>query len=77
MLTDDDSKKFLSVIKCGKIKYENGSVKCVEYEVVCQIRLRSYALVEQEVVYKWSVWKRFSEWVALHKVNSNFHHADT
>jgi hypothetical protein len=36
----------------------------VEYEIVCQLRLAS-TQVEKEKVFKWSVWKRFSDFEQL------------
>ena len=74
MPLDRSDGKFLSIVRIGRLKCETGSTKCVEYEIVCQIRLRSCALVEQDVVHKWSVWKRFSEFVALHEVRLNLVH---
>ena len=44
---------------------ESGGSKYGEYELACQLRVASMR-VQKEIVYKWSVWKRFSEFENLH-----------
>jgi len=43
-----------------------GDIKTVEYEVASQLRLASGRL-NKNAVYKWSVWKRYSDFATLHK----------
>lgn len=66
----DTNKNFLSVIRRTRINGSpgNGTARFVEYEIACQIRLLAGTLVEKEIVYKWCVWKRFSQFLLLHKV---------
>ena len=70
----DANKNFLSVIRRSRINGSpgNGTAPFVEYEIACQIRLLAGTLVEKEIVYKWSVWKRFSQFLLLHKVSVFF-----
>lgn len=42
------------------------SKKFVEYELSCQYRVITDQ-VNKEIVYKWSVWKRYSQFLELHK----------
>lgn len=44
----------------------NGSKKFVQYEISCQYRVITDQ-VNKEIVYKWSVWKRYSQFQELHK----------
>ena len=66
----DTNRNFLSVIRRTRINGSpgNGSARFVEYEISCQIRLLAGTLVEKVIVYKWSVWRRFSQFLLLHKV---------
>eukprot|EP00604_Paraphysomonas_vestita_P002303 CAMPEP_0174817962 /NCGR_PEP_ID=MMETSP1107-20130205/543_1 /TAXON_ID=36770 /ORGANISM="Paraphysomonas vestita, Strain GFlagA" /LENGTH=413 /DNA_ID=CAMNT_0016029181 /DNA_START=39 /DNA_END=1280 /DNA_ORIENTATION=+ len=54
---------FLSVIRRSRVNNFTSS-KFVEYEIVCQLRLAS-TQVEKEKVFKWSVWKRYSDFEQL------------
>lgn len=54
---------FLSIIRRSRINNFT-SAKFVEYEIVCQLRLAS-TQIEKEKVFKWSVWKRFSDFEQL------------
>ena len=69
----DAKNNFLSAIKQSRIS-ESGGKKYVDYEIACQYRLVGFK-VQTEVVYQWSVWKRYSEFEAMHsaikKVNTN------
>jgi hypothetical protein len=63
--TPQDAKNsFLSTVKRSRISEEK-SKKFVEYEIACQYRLVGFK-VQTEVVYQWSVWKRYSEFEQLH-----------
>jgi hypothetical protein len=66
----ESNRNFLSIIRRARVSQspENKSILFTEYEIVCQMRLLADTLAEKEIVYKWSVWKRFSEFVILHKV---------
>jgi hypothetical protein len=60
----ENKSPFLSIIRRSRINNFTAS-KFVEYEIVCQLRLAS-TQVEKEKVFKWSVWKRFSDFEQLH-----------
>jgi hypothetical protein len=60
----DNKNSFLSAVKRTRLS-EEGSKKFTEYEIACQYRLVGLK-VQTEVVYQWSVWKRYSEFEALH-----------
>jgi hypothetical protein len=70
----ESNRNFLSIIRRARVSHcpENKSTFFTEYEIVCQMRLLADTLAEKEIVYKWSVWKRFSEFVILHKVSPFF-----
>ena len=70
LVMKDTNKNFLSVIRRTRINGSpgNGTARFVEYEIACQIRLLAGTLVEKEIIYKWTVWKRFSQFLLLHKV---------
>jgi hypothetical protein len=61
----ETNKSFLSVVKKARIA-ENGEARYVDYEIVCQFRVVSLH-VQKEVIHRWSVWKRYSEFEALHR----------
>lgn len=53
--------KFLSVIKQARVTQSPSSrTRYAEYEIMCQMRTVGMG-IEKEKVFKWSVWKRFSE----------------
>lgn len=56
---------FLSIIRKSKIN-QYGTTKYVEFEIANQFKLPS-TKVEKEKIYKWSVWKRYSEFEKLHE----------
>ena len=60
---------FLSVVRRARVSTDSGAgaSKFGEYEVACQLRVASMR-VQKEIVYKWSVWKRYSEFETLHNV---------
>lgn len=60
----DVKNSFLSAVKQSRIS-EHGGKKYTEYEISCQYRLVG-TKVQTEVVYQWSVWKRYSEFEVLH-----------
>lgn len=45
---------------------EDSGRKFVEYEIACQLRMAA-TKVQKELVYQWSMWKRYSEFAALHQ----------
>lgn len=59
--TMSSKNKFLSVIKQARVRQAEGSrSRFAEFEILCQ--MRSVGLgIEKEKVYKWSVWRRYSE----------------
>jgi len=58
---------FISIIRRARVNQDQGpSKRHVEYEIACQMRAGGRR-VEKEIVYKWSVWKRYSEFEQLHK----------
>lgn len=59
----ESKNQFLSVIRRSRINNFT-SAKFVEYEVVCQLRLSS-GQIEKDKVFKWCVWKRYSEFEQL------------
>lgn len=60
----DSKNNFLSTIRRNRLGEEAGK-KYVEYEVACQMRIAA-SKVQKDVIYQWSVWKRYSEFVTLH-----------
>ena len=54
---------FLSIIKRSRVN-NFASSKYGEYEIMCQLRLASLT-VGKEKTFKWSVWKRFSDFEQL------------
>lgn len=45
---------------------EDSGRKFVEYEIACQLRMAA-TKVQKELVYQWSMWKRYSEFAALNQ----------
>ena len=45
---------------------ETNSKKHTEYEIASQFRVTS-GKVQKEIVYQWSVWKRYSDFEKLHQ----------
>ena len=66
MFHTDQKNNFLSIVRRARIIDEHTKPKFVQYEVACQMRVVSMKL-QKEIVYKWSVWKRFTEFSALHE----------
>ena len=61
-----DKNNFLSIIRRCRVGEDSSSTsKFGEYEVACQFRVTSMR-VQKEIVYKWSVWRRFSDFEKLH-----------
>lgn len=58
---------FLSAVKQVRLSEDLFRKKYTEYEIACQYRLVGIK-VKTEVVYQWSVWKRYSEFEALHSL---------
>jgi len=63
-LVHDQRNNFMSIIRRTRVQ-QDGSKKFVEYEIACQLRVVSMR-VQKEIVYKWSVWKRYTEFDTLH-----------
>lgn len=63
-MPQDGKNSFLSAVKRSRFSDSAGK-KYVEYEIACQYRLVGHK-VQTEVVYQWSVWKRYSEFENLH-----------
>ena len=64
---------FLSIIRRVKVTAtEGGSVskKFAEYEIACQMSFSADTLFEKDILLKWSVWKRFSEFKLFDKVDT-------
>ncbi|RYG70289.1 hypothetical protein EON64_00540, partial [archaeon] len=61
----DSKSSFLSTVKRTRLSDINGR-KVAEYEIACQLRMASEK-VQKEVVFQWSVWKRFSAFERLHR----------
>jgi hypothetical protein len=55
----------LSALKSTRVGGAASGKKHTEYEISCQYHLVG-TKVQTEVVYKWSVWKRYSEFDELH-----------
>ena len=60
----DTKNNFLSAIKSTRYSEKDGK-KFVEYEVSSMLRVAGVK-VQQDDVYQWSVWKRYSEFESLH-----------
>ncbi len=65
-----DDPPFTSFISRYRINGE-GQDKVVEYEIACQLRTISERLHTQQV-YKWAIWKRYSDFVTVHKELTKF-----
>ena len=63
--SDGGGHSFLSVIKRYKFGEDNNSKKYVEYEIASQLRIAGLR-VQKDIVFKWSSWKRFSDFEKLH-----------
>ena len=66
LFNTDQKNNFLSIVRRARVVDELKSRKFVQYEVACQMRVVSMKL-QKEIVYKWSVWKRYTEFAALHE----------
>lgn len=60
----DSKSNFLSTIKRTRFSEEGGK-QFVEYEIACQMRIAA-TKVQKDLIYQWSVWKRYSEFSSLH-----------
>lgn len=60
-----DRSNFLTSIRRYRVSEDESGRKFVEYEVACQFRAAG-ARVQKDIVYKWIVWKRYSEFEKLH-----------
>jgi hypothetical protein len=61
----DTKNSFMSTIKRTRISETRGR-KFIEYEISCQMRVVGNK-VQSEVVYQWTIWKRYSEFANLNK----------
>jgi hypothetical protein len=62
----DGKNSFLSTIKRTRITDGKGGRKFIEYEISNQMRVAAGNKVSKEIVYQWSVWKRYSQFLDLH-----------
>jgi hypothetical protein len=56
---------FLSIIRAYRLNSDGTGSKFGEFEITCKYRVASMR-VQKDIVYQWSVWKRFSEFEKLH-----------
>lgn len=66
MSSQESKNSFISIIRRARVNQDQSNKRHVEYEIACQMRALGRR-VEKEIVYKWSVWKRYSEFEQLHK----------
>jgi hypothetical protein len=59
----DGKNNFLSVVKRTRLAQIDGK-KVTEFEIASQLRVTSLK-VSKEIVYQWSVWKRYSDFESL------------
>lgn len=64
MFAQEKKDNFLSIVRRARVVQEGKSSKFVQYEVACQMRIVSMKL-QKEIVYKWSMWKRYTEFDQL------------
>ena len=63
LFAQDKKDNFLSIVRRARVTQE-GSSKFAQYEIACQLRVVSMKL-QKEIVYKWTVWKRYTEFEQL------------
>ena len=63
-IVDSNKNNFLSIIKRSRVTDISGK-KYAEYEIACQWRVITMK-IQKEIVYKWSIWKRYSDFDLLH-----------
>jgi hypothetical protein len=63
---NDKTNHFLSSIRRYRISTDESNRRYVEYEIASQFRI-SELRSQNDVVHKWSVWKRYSELDKLHQ----------
>jgi len=56
---------FASIVRRARLS-DDSKGKFTQYEVACQMRLPG-ARLQNEKIYKWSVWKRYNEFQRLHE----------
>ena len=65
MFVQDKKDNFLSIVRRARVNETGkGSSKFAQYEIACQMRVVSMKL-QKEIVYKWSMWKRYTEFEQL------------
>ena len=65
MFVQDKKDNFLSIVRRARVNEAGkGSSKFAQYEIACQMRVVSMKL-QKEIVYKWSIWKRYTEFEQL------------
>lgn len=76
-LPADSSNNFLSIVNNTRfttIEQRGAYKKFTEYEIVCQMKFSAGTLSEKEILHKWSVWRRFSEFKILDQAcNLSYH----
>lgn len=65
-LGNERGNPFMSTIRQTRLSVDKSGSKFCEYEVASQYRAVSRR-VQKEVVYRWSLWKRYSEFQKLHE----------
>ena len=67
LVAQEAKNSFLSIVRRARVNQDQGvTKKFVEYEIACQMRAAG-TRVEKEIVYKWSCWKRYTDFGQLHK----------
>jgi hypothetical protein len=62
----ESKNNFMSTIRRSRVSQDAFGKKYVEYEIGCQLRVAGMR-VQKDIVYKWNVWKRFSEFEQLNQ----------
>ena len=56
----------MSIVRRAKINEEDSKkTKFTQYEIACQMRVPG-ARLQNEKIFKWSVWKRYNDFQKLH-----------
>ncbi len=65
-ISSEKGNAFMSTIRQTRLSLDPKGNQFCEYEVACQYRVVSRR-VQKELVYRWSVWRRYSEFETLNK----------
>lgn len=63
-IAENSKSSFLSSIRRYRVSNDEYNRKFAEYEIACQLRVPG-SRVQKDIVHKWSVWKRYSEFEKL------------